>query len=108
MKLNASEPTLLDGVELDAESVRSENLNYMPMNLPLEVIQVRSEIEVHKIDSVMAKKVRRERRKMKKHQEKITEKYTRAQRYKEERERQELQCSWLTVLVHAFALNTFP
>ena len=108
MKVNASEPTLLGGVELDAESVRSENLNYMPMNLPLEVIQVRSEIEVQKIDSVMAKKVRRERRKMKKHQEKITEKYTRAQRYKEERERQELQCSWLTVLVHAFSLNTFP
>ena len=30
--------------------MRSENLQVMPMNLPLEAIQVRSEIEVQKID----------------------------------------------------------
>ncbi len=98
----------LNGVVLDEFSVRSENLEAMPMNLPLEVIQVRSEIEVQKIDVAMAKKVTRENRKMKKHQEKITEKYTRVQRYKEERERQELQRSWMVMLVHHFSLGVMP
>ena len=98
----------LNGVVLDAESVRSENLQVMPMNLPLEAIQVRSEIEVQKIDVAMANKSIREKGKMKKHQEKITEKYTRVQRYKEQRERQELQRSWMVTLVHHFSLSVMP
>ena len=108
MRADRSLPLMHGDNLLDAESVRSENLDCMPCKLPLEVIQFRSEIEVEKIDAVMAQRRKRENKRLRKRLADIEAKHGRVERYKLERERRELQQSWLVMLVHAFSLDTMP